>query len=125
MKRIADSIIYYCIALLLLSGVLLWAYKSREGNLADLADTKSSSAVGQLLKQVGSIDLQAIEHSQPQQELRRRGFLRQYVIARPSESTAPISQVLAEYNFRCSFRLILVDDRFVAKHLFAWLLRMA
>ncbi|MCU1254799.1 MAG: hypothetical protein JWM83_1098 [Candidatus Angelobacter sp.] len=57
MKRIADSIIYYCFALLLLSGVLLWAYKSREGNLAAEADTNASSAGGQLLKQVGSIEL--------------------------------------------------------------------
>src|ERR1700704_3906261 len=56
MKRIANSIIYYCFALLLLSGVLLWAYKSRESSTTG-TDASASSAGPQLLKQVGSIDL--------------------------------------------------------------------
>jgi DNA-binding beta-propeller fold protein YncE len=54
MKRIADSITYCCIALLLLSGIVLWAYKSREHNLAAGGANPSS---GRLLKQVGSIEL--------------------------------------------------------------------
>jgi DNA-binding beta-propeller fold protein YncE len=56
-KRIADSIVYPCFVLLLLSGVLLWAYKSREGGPAASINTNASSADAQLLKQVGSIEL--------------------------------------------------------------------
>ncbi|MGC2743943.1 MAG: hypothetical protein WA672_12195 [Candidatus Angelobacter sp.] len=54
MRRIADSIAYYCFALLLLSGVLLWAYKSREHSLAAGG---ANASEGRLLKQVGSIEL--------------------------------------------------------------------
>jgi YVTN family beta-propeller protein len=57
MKQIAASIVCSCFALLLLSGVLLWAYKSREGNSAAGTNTNASRADAQLLKQVGSIEL--------------------------------------------------------------------
>jgi DNA-binding beta-propeller fold protein YncE len=57
MKRIAASIIYFCFVLLLISDILLWANKSREGNSADRTNTNASSADVQLLKQVGSIEL--------------------------------------------------------------------
>ena len=57
MKRIAASIIYFCFAFLLISGILLWAHRSREGNSAARINTNASSADAQLLKQVGSIEL--------------------------------------------------------------------
>ena len=57
MKRIAVPILYFCLALLLLSGLLLWAYKSRERNSAAGANAGASSAGAQLLRQVGSIEL--------------------------------------------------------------------
>jgi DNA-binding beta-propeller fold protein YncE len=57
MKRIAASIIYFCFALLLLSGILLWAHKLREGHSAASTNTSASSADTQLLKQVGAIEL--------------------------------------------------------------------
>src|SRR5258708_253888 len=56
MKRTTASIVYSCIALMLLSGVLLWACKSREGNTAS-TNTNAAGAGAQLLKQVGSIEL--------------------------------------------------------------------
>src|SRR5258708_8512341 len=54
MKRIAASII--CSSFVLLSGALLWACKSREGNTAS-TNTNAAGAGAQLLKQVGSIEL--------------------------------------------------------------------
>src|SRR5690348_16458425 len=54
MKRIKNPIIFCCLALLVLSGVLFGAYKSR---LESLAGPSGSASGAQLLKPVGSIDL--------------------------------------------------------------------
>jgi YVTN family beta-propeller protein len=57
MKRLTASVIYCCFAVLLLSGVLLWAYKSRAEHSAPGTDISASGAGPQLLKQIGSIEL--------------------------------------------------------------------
>jgi DNA-binding beta-propeller fold protein YncE len=57
MKRTTISIVYFGSALLLLSGVLLWAYKSREGNAQASTNTNAPGTDARLLKQVDSIEL--------------------------------------------------------------------
>jgi len=57
MKRITASIIYSCFALVLLSGILLSAYKSRAGHLAAGTNTSAFGADAKLLRQIGSIEL--------------------------------------------------------------------
>jgi YVTN family beta-propeller protein len=57
MKRIIASIVYSCFALVLLSGVLLWAYKSRARHSAGGTNTSASGAGPQLLLQIGAIEL--------------------------------------------------------------------
>ncbi|HEY1939297.1 MAG TPA: hypothetical protein VGJ33_15305 [Candidatus Angelobacter sp.] len=55
MKRTTASIIYSCLTLLMLSGVLLWARGWRQS--ASAAGTKSPATSSELLKQAGSIEL--------------------------------------------------------------------
>jgi YVTN family beta-propeller protein len=57
MKRQIASVIYFCFAVLLLSGVLLWAYKSRASHSAAGTDMSTSGTGPQLLKPIGSIEL--------------------------------------------------------------------
>jgi DNA-binding beta-propeller fold protein YncE len=57
MKQIADWTIYSCCALLLLSGGVLWAHKSREGKSATNINTSPSGAGASLLREIGSIEL--------------------------------------------------------------------